>query len=170
MPTTVREMIFLALANHLPRLQWSDKVRHILLRWAGVRIVGRSSIRAPIDIRPAGRAGAVRIGPRCFLNSSLRFAVPRATVTIGRDAQIGPGASFETVSHGMEFVAGKGRGDIDGDIVIEDEVWIGAGAIITQGVTIGRGAVVGAGAVVVKDVPARAFVGGVPARLIRMID
>ncbi|MDX1614000.1 MAG: acyltransferase [Candidatus Promineifilaceae bacterium] len=49
-------------------------------------------------------------------------------------------------------------------IVIEDDVWLGAGAIITDGVRIGRGAVVAAGAVVTKDVPAHAVVGGVPAR------
>ncbi len=55
-------------------------------------------------------------------------------------------------------------------ITIEDDVWIGAGAIVTDGVTIGRGAVVGAGAVVTKDVPAHTVVGGVPARVIRQIE
>jgi acetyltransferase-like isoleucine patch superfamily enzyme len=45
-------------------------------------------------------------------------------------------------------------------IVIEDDVWIGAGATITQGVTIGRGSVVGAGTVVAKDVPPQCMVTG----------
>jgi maltose O-acetyltransferase len=48
--------------------------------------------------------------------------------------------------------------------VIEDQVWIGAGAVVLPGVTIGRAAVVGAGAVVSRDVPANAVVKGVPAR------
>lgn len=55
-------------------------------------------------------------------------------------------------------------------IVIEDDVWLGAGAVITDGVRIGRGAVVAAGAVVTQDVPAHTVVGGVPARIIKKID
>ena len=55
-------------------------------------------------------------------------------------------------------------------IVIEDDVWLGAGAIITDGVRVGRGAVVAAGAVVTKDVAPHTVVGGVPAKLIKTID
>jgi acetyltransferase-like isoleucine patch superfamily enzyme len=52
-------------------------------------------------------------------------------------------------------------------VVVEDDVWIGHGAIILSGVTIGRGSVVAAGAVVSKDVPAYAIVGGNPAKIIK---
>jgi acetyltransferase-like isoleucine patch superfamily enzyme len=55
-------------------------------------------------------------------------------------------------------------------IVVEDDVWIGAGAIITDGVRIGKGAVVAAGAVVTKDVPPHTVVGGVPAKVLKTID
>ncbi|HIP72036.1 MAG TPA: acyltransferase [Anaerolineae bacterium] len=55
-------------------------------------------------------------------------------------------------------------------IVIEDDVWLGAGAIITDGVRVGQGAVVAAGAVVTKDVAPYTVVGGVPARVIKEID
>jgi acetyltransferase-like isoleucine patch superfamily enzyme len=46
--------------------------------------------------------------------------------------------------------------------VIEDDVWLGAGAVITDGVRVGKGAVVAAGAVVTKDVPPHTVVGGRP--------
>lgn len=52
--------------------------------------------------------------------------------------------------------------------IIEEDVWIGANAVIRQGVKIGRGAVIGAGAIVLEDVSPFAIVAGVPARLIRM--
>ncbi len=54
-----------------------------------------------------------------------------------------------------------------GDVVIGNDVWIGAEALILSGVTVGDGAVIGARAVVTKDVPAYAIVAGNPARLIK---
>lgn len=57
----------------------------------------------------------------------------------------------------------------DAAVAIEDDVWIGAGAIILPGVTIGRGAVVAAGAVVTESVAPMTVVGGVPARVISQV-
>ena len=54
-----------------------------------------------------------------------------------------------------------------GNIIVDDDVWIGYGATIMSGVHIGQGAVVAAGAVVTKDVPPYAIVGGVPAKVIK---
>lgn len=54
-----------------------------------------------------------------------------------------------------------------GDIVLDDDVWIGYGATILSGVHIGQGAVVAAGSIVTKNVPPYAIVGGVPAKIIK---
>lgn len=54
-----------------------------------------------------------------------------------------------------------------GDIIVDDDVWIGYGATILSGVHIGQGAVIAAGAVVNKDVPPYAIVAGVPAHVIK---
>ncbi len=55
-------------------------------------------------------------------------------------------------------------------IFIGNNVWIGTNATVLPGVTIGDGAIVAAGAVVNRDVSANTIVGGVPARLIKMIE
>jgi acetyltransferase-like isoleucine patch superfamily enzyme len=55
-------------------------------------------------------------------------------------------------------------------ILLEDDVWVGAGAIITDGVRIGQGAVIAAGAVVTADVPPHTVAGGVPARVLKQIE
>ncbi len=52
-------------------------------------------------------------------------------------------------------------------VIIEDNVWIGEGAVIQQGVTIGKGSIVSANSVVTKDVPKGTIVGGVPAHMIK---
>lgn len=58
-------------------------------------------------------------------------------------------------------------GDKFGQIIIKNDVWIGANCLITAGVTIGEGAVIAGGSVVTKDVEPFAIMGGVPAKLIR---
>ncbi len=59
------------------------------------------------------------------------------------------------------------RGDKH-SIVINDDVWIGFGAIVLSGVRIHRGAIIAAGALVTEDVPAYSMVAGVPARVVKM--
>ena len=80
----------------------------------------------------------------CFLNTDIRFGVPNHKVYIGENVAIGARVMFETVNHGLEYVQSKGGGTTTKPIIVEDEVWIGAGVIHTSGVTIGKGAVIAA--------------------------
>jgi maltose O-acetyltransferase len=162
----IRESVFLALGNWLPRLSVSDRHRWQLYRLAGLQMENKVSFPGAIRIRPIGGTRNITIGRDTFVNTDCSFGCPVATVHIGERVQIGPGVSFETVNHGLLYEPNRGRGATHHGIVVEDEVWIGAGAIFTPGVRIGRGAVVMAGAVVTKDVAPGTAVGGVPARVI----
>jgi acetyltransferase-like isoleucine patch superfamily enzyme len=162
----MRELFFLTLANNLPRLALSDRIRWLLFRMAGMRIEGRCTIYGPLTIRPLGACKNINIGRKTFLNTEIRFGA-KAEVTIGERCRIAPRVCFETVGHGTRLDQNGRRGSSALPITVGDDVWIGCGAIIIGGVTIGDGAVVAAGAVVVKDIPANTMVGGVPARLIK---
>ena len=159
----MRESFFLTLANAMPRGKLGFRLRLRLLRLAGLKLAPQVVINGPLRIFPRGGGQYISIGRRSYLATDANFT-GRGSVTIGTFVQIGPNVSFQTASHPRDFEAGKARPTIYRPIVVEDHVWIGAGAIILGGVTIGRGAVVGAGAVVTKDVPDGATVVGVPAR------
>lgn len=90
---------------------------------------------------------------------------------IGDDVELGEHvhAQFNSViSHGCrigDFVTICPGAVLSGEVTVEDDVFIGAGAtVIHGGITVGRGALVGAGAVVIDNVPPGATVAGVPAR------
>ena len=88
-------------------------------------------------------------------------------IIIGENCQIAPRVSFETSNHGLIYKKNKGRGTFTKPIIVEDEVWIGANAVLTAGVRIGKHSVVAGGSVVTKDVPAYTVVGGNPARILK---
>lgn len=104
----------------------------------------------------------VGIGHFCVLNTDVVFGndvmLAAHVGLIARDAH-------RTDIVGTTMFEGP-RGD-SGLVTVEDDVWIGYGAIVLSGVTIGRGAVVAAGSLVTKDVPAYAFVMGMPARVVK---
>jgi galactoside O-acetyltransferase len=98
------------------------------------------------------------------------FVVLRASggLTIGDRVLIAAHAVLTTRGH-PEVPPRYGH-VVDAPITIEDDVWIGAGAIVLPGVTVGHGAIVAAGAVVTTNVAPLTIVGGVPAREIRAIE
>ena len=87
-------------------------------------------------------------------------------IEFGDNVQIGPHVTIVTDNHDLRnrYVL-KCR-----KVVIENNVWIGAGVSIMPGVQVGENAVIAGGAVVTKDVPAKTVVGGTPAKIIRKLN
>lgn len=92
-------------------------------------------------------------------------------VCIGNHVNLAQGITVTALNHNFEDASKRidEQGISTKPVVIGDDVWIGANAVILPGVTIGSHCVVAAGAVVTKDVPDNCVVGGVPAKLIKKI-
>ncbi|MGE0453013.1 MAG: DapH/DapD/GlmU-related protein [Vicinamibacteria bacterium] len=90
-------------------------------------------------------------------------------IVVGNDVLISPGAVITSHQHTFRDPDREMRSQpiAFGKVTIEDDVWIGANAVILPGVRLGRGCVVGAGAVVTRDVAERGIAVGVPARVTR---
>jgi maltose O-acetyltransferase len=108
-------------------------------------------------------------GDYAFLNYMCDI-IDNNEVRIGSHVMFGPSVHIFTAAHDLQAEARIRGWEIAKPVTIEDNVWLGGGALILPGVRIGKNAVVGAGAVVTKDVPANTIVGGNPAKVIREIE
>ena len=109
----------------------------------------------------------ITIGNNCYFNYNITI-LDSFEVRIGNNVFIAPNVLISAVTHPLEA---KERCNLEGgETIIEDDVWIGAGAIIFPKIRIGKGAVIGAGAVVTKDVPPKTVVAGVPAKVIKTLQ
>jgi acetyltransferase-like isoleucine patch superfamily enzyme len=127
----------------------------------------------------------VSLGDKVFINRWV--CVWGEDVTLGYRSAIGPGSViFGKVKigscvmvgpNGMIMGGNHGFNDLDipmmdqpctsNGIIIEDDVWIGAGSIILDGVRIGKGSVIGAGTIVTKEVPSYSIVVGNPGKIMK---
>ncbi len=111
--------------------------------------------------------GPVTIGDNVSINARVSMDGGGAGIVIGAGCRIATGVMIYAFNHGMApGVSISTQKTTSRGIVLGCDVWIGAGAGITDGVRIGDGAVVGMGSVVTRDVEAGAIVGGSPARVI----
>ena len=92
-------------------------------------------------------------------------------VCIGNHVNLAQGITVTALNHNFEDSSKRidEQGVSTKPVVIGDDVWIGTNAVILPGVTIGSHCVVAAGAVVTKDIPDHTLVGGVPAKVIKII-
>jgi acetyltransferase-like isoleucine patch superfamily enzyme len=127
----------------------SNKLRIFFFRLAGYKIGERVYIGEGLLISD-------KLNSKNYFEINDRVAIsPRVTIITHSD----PNNSFLT-----KIIPKK-----KGKVKICKDAWIGAGAIILPGITIGEASVVGSGAVVTKNVEPYSIVGGVPAKLIKMV-
>ncbi len=136
---------------------------HICYPWVQykgfIRIMKGTSFAKNMDITLGHN---VQFGNYCNIACNVHFG--NNILMAGRVCFIGkhdhefnlPG---QTIWHGE-------RGN-NGTTIVEDDVWIGTGAIIMSGITIGKGSIIAAGSVVTKDIPSCEIWGGNPAKKIK---
>ncbi|MCB1645734.1 MAG: acyltransferase [Pseudomonadales bacterium] len=116
----------------------------------------------------AGQQGAVRIGNYCLLCPGVRID-SASSVTISDNCMLAAG-SYITDADWHDIYDRTRAVGTTRPVVLENNVWIGDGAVICKGVTIGENSVIGAGSVVTHDIPANVIAAGNPARVIKPLD
>ncbi len=109
--------------------------------------------------------GPVVLGPDTQLNPRVHLDGGAGRIELGAGVRVATGVRMFAWNHGLDPARTIREQPVTSrGIRVGDDVWIGAGAGITDGVTVGDHAVIGMGAVVTRDVPPYAIVAGVPAR------
>jgi acetyltransferase-like isoleucine patch superfamily enzyme len=113
--------------------------------------------------------GQLVVGDNSAIGKRAEITVNGGMITIGNTVRIASNVFITNANHDFadKELPIMDQGITTRDVVIEDDVWIGHGAIILPGIRIGKGAIIAAGAVVTKDVPAYAITGGNPAQVIK---
>jgi acetyltransferase-like isoleucine patch superfamily enzyme len=139
-------------------------VRARLLRFFFKHLGERTVIQAGMRVTNPEK---VSIGSRCNFAQGV-FITGGGGVTIGDWVGFGPDAKVWSVNHRFDDPDRPWlqQGWEQQPVVIEDDVWLGAGVFVMPGVTIGKGAIISACALVNKSIPPYALVAGNPARVV----
>lgn len=115
----------------------------------------------------------ISIGNDVHIGINCCFQSAHGEIKIGNHVMFGPGVHIHGGNHKFDKIGylikendDKEPGE-DGVIIIEDDVWIGANAIILKGVIIGKGSIIGAGSIITKNVPPYSIYTGVPSSILR---
>lgn len=138
-----------------------------IMRGGKIQIGSNTVIRRWVCLKPWG--GTIHIGDNCTVNSFCHIS-GNGGVIIGNNVLIATQCVLISANHNIDRcdIPINEQGETAKPIVIEDDVWLGAGVKVLAGVTIHRGSVIGAGSVVTKDVPEYSIAVGVPATVIKL--
>ncbi len=127
------------------------------VRGTVIRIQAGAMVDAFVKIKPAGGSGDVVIGENCYINSGTVIYSGNG-VTMGNGVLIAANCTLAPVNHAFRergrTVREQGFLPSKGGIVIEDDVWIGAGSVILDGAVLRKGCIIGAASLVVGEVEA----------------
>jgi acetyltransferase-like isoleucine patch superfamily enzyme len=173
--------------NSLPwnraRIHWEFMRRRAFVRWPvhgnvlealreGRLEIGANTLFEPHVWLTAPDSARIRIGSGTFLNVAVMVAA-LDVVEIGDHCMLANGCFVTDSNHRFDDpvrpVPWQGFSS-RGPTRIGDNVWCGAGVVITSGVTIGERSVIGANSVVTTDIPAFSVAAGAPARVLRTIE
>lgn len=160
--------IFKAAARRLRTWYVVTRSPSVKSHGAGLHIGANARLWAPDGIEIGGN---VYIGKDVHIECNSRIGdfalIANRVAFVGRHDhamnEIGVPTRFGT------WIGDRSAGSTERNayVTLEQDVWVGFGAIVLAGATVGRGAVIASGSVVTKDVPAYAIVAGNPARLVR---
>jgi maltose O-acetyltransferase len=111
----------------------------------------------------------ISVGNNVYIGHNSEFYSSKKGIFIGNNVMIAQHVIVITANHNYDRydIPMNKQGQEYRAIKINDDVWVGARAIILPGVTIGKGAIISAGSVVVKDVKPYSIVGGIPAKHVK---
>lgn len=134
-----------------------------------IQIGAGSVVDSFVKFKPAGGAGDVLIGERTTINSCCVLYTGNG-ILIGNDVAIAANCVFAPVNHEFsareKLIREQRFRPSKGGILIEDDVWIGAGCVILDGAILRKGCVIGAMSLVRGEVPAYSINAGNPLQLL----
>ena len=132
-----------------------------------------STLYAPVRLRTYAPTARIELEEGVQL-SGTAITARSCTISIGKDTMVGPNCVITDSDFHAHWPAEtrhiEPAFELDRGVSIGANVWIGMNSLILKGVTIGDGAIVAAGSVVVRDVPAKAVVAGVPAKRVARVS
>lgn len=131
----------------------------------GISIGAKTKIMRYVIIK--ARGGFVNIGSHCSIQDFCKLT-GGGGISIGDNVRIASHTTLVAAQHVFtrRDLPIRKQGLTTQGIVVEDDVWIGAGVCVLDGVTIGTGSVIGAGAVVNRSIPPFSIAVGVPAKVV----
>ncbi|MEO1803009.1 MAG: acyltransferase [Cyanobacteria bacterium J06629_2] len=165
-----RNIYYRSMGVQLEGYVWLRKIE-IARNYADIKIGANCALDRGVTLLCSGESlfqPKIEIGANTYINrNTIIDAI--TLIKIGRDCAIAPNCYITDHDHGLDsHLPPLQQPMIAQQTIIGDRVWIGANATILKGVQIGNDALVGAGSVVTKDIPEKAIVAGVPAKILRM--